>query len=67
MSGATTSTSPRRHCSTATWIIQLSPGGTLTVSAVPAIREPAWIGPQPRVEQPGPSLRLVHGGHPEPG
>ena len=37
--GATTSTSPAWHCSTATWIIQLSPGGTLTVTAVPEI----WV------------------------
>ena len=33
-----TSTSPSVHCSTATWTIQLSPGGRLTVTAVPAIR-----------------------------
>jgi hypothetical protein len=38
--GATTRMSPSWHCSTATWIIQLSPGGTLTVTAVPAIAAP---------------------------
>ena len=32
----TTRTSPSWHCSTATCNIQLSPGGTLTVTAVPA-------------------------------
>ena len=42
--GATTRTSPSAHCSTATWIIQLSPGGTLTVTAVPEIRGPAYTG-----------------------
>src|SRR4026207_2472978 len=36
--------SPSRHCSTATWIIQLSHGATLTVTALPAIRAPAYIG-----------------------
>jgi hypothetical protein len=35
--GATTSTSPAVHCSTATWIIQLSPGATSQVTAEPAI------------------------------
>ena len=40
----TTSTSPFWHCSTATWIIQLSPGCASTVTAGPAICAPAQIG-----------------------
>jgi hypothetical protein len=36
--------SPARHCSTATCSIQLSPGGTDTVTAGPAMRAPAKIG-----------------------
>ena len=32
---------PAWHCSTATWIIQLSAGATLTVTAEPAMRAPA--------------------------
>ena len=40
----TTSTSPLRHCSTATWIIQLSPGCASTVTAGPPIAAPAQIG-----------------------
>ena len=39
-----TSTSPLRHCSTATWIIQLSPGCASTVTAGPPIEAPAQIG-----------------------
>ena len=39
--GATTTTSPSPHCSTATWTIQLSPGGTLTVTADPEMCAPA--------------------------
>src|SRR6476661_2187370 len=39
-SGATINTSPGSHCSTATWIIQLSSGGRLTVTAVPQTRAP---------------------------
>src|SRR5690606_1651295 len=41
---ATTSTSPGRHCSTATWIIRLSPGHDSTVTAVPPIRDPRCTG-----------------------
>ena len=37
----TTSTSPACASSTATWIIQLSPGGTSTVTAEPAAAAPA--------------------------
>ena len=36
--------SPFWHCSTATWIIQLSPGCASTVTAGPAICAPAQIG-----------------------
>jgi 4-hydroxy-4-methyl-2-oxoglutarate aldolase len=36
----TTRTSPFWHCSTATWIIQLSPGCASTVTALPAIAAP---------------------------
>src|ERR1700749_4627315 len=42
--GATTSTSPGLHTSTATWIIQLSPGGTKTVTAGPASDGPGEKG-----------------------
>ena len=41
---ATTRTSPGRHCSTATWIIRLSPGQHSTVTAVPPIRAPGHAG-----------------------
>ena len=42
--------SPGRHCSTAAWIIRLSPGQQTTVTAVPPTREPRWTGriPGPR-------------------
>src|SRR6185369_17199309 len=40
----TTRTSPFWHCSTATWIIQLSPGCASTVTADPAICAPAQTG-----------------------
>lgn len=40
----TTRTSPSRHCSTAAWIIRLSPGQHSAVTAVPPIRAPSWIG-----------------------
>ena len=40
----TTRMSPFWHCSTATWIIQLSPGCASTVTAGPAIEAPAQIG-----------------------
>lgn len=46
----TTRTSPSPHCSTAAWIIRLSPGQLSTVTAVPATRTPCWTG---RI--PGPS------------
>ena len=41
---ATTRTSPGRHCSTATWIIRLSPGQHSTVTAVPPMRAPGQAG-----------------------
>ena len=41
---ATTMTSPLSHCSTATWIIQLSPGWVSTVTAGPATCAPGQIG-----------------------
>ena len=46
----TTMMSPGRACSTAAWIIRLSPGQQITVSAVPAMRAPCWLGriPGPR-------------------
>src|SRR5207237_2132490 len=40
----TTRISPGLHCSTATWIIQLSPGCTSAVTAVPAASPPAQTG-----------------------
>ena len=36
--------SPGWACSTAAWIIRLSPGQQTTVSATPAIRAPCWFG-----------------------
>ena len=39
-----TMTSPGLACSTAAWIIRLSPDQHSTVSAVPAIRAPCWFG-----------------------
>ena len=36
--------SPGLACSTAAWIIRLSPGQHSTVSAVPAMRAPCWFG-----------------------
>ena len=46
----TTRTSPNRHCSTAAWIMRLSPGQQTAVTAVPPIRDPRWTGriPGPR-------------------
>ncbi|MNR08703.1 hypothetical protein D3C85_1248710 [compost metagenome] len=41
---ATTSTSPGWIISTATWIIQLSPGCISAVTALPAMAAPDWIG-----------------------
>src|SRR6476659_1618358 len=41
---ATTSTSPARHCSAATWIIQLSPGCVNAVTTLPATRAPGHAG-----------------------
>ena len=38
--GASTSTFPSRNCSMATCTIQLSPGGALMVTALPAMRAP---------------------------
>jgi hypothetical protein len=40
----TTSMSPGWHCSTATWIIQLSPGCANTVTAVPDASAPLHTG-----------------------
>ncbi|KUN27995.1 hypothetical protein AQJ11_15475 [Streptomyces corchorusii] len=40
----TTRRSPPRHCSTAAWIMRLSPGQDGTVTAVPATRTPCWTG-----------------------
>ena len=40
----TTRMSPGRHCSTATWIIQLSPGCARTVTALPATAAPGPAG-----------------------
>ncbi|AKJ15142.1 hypothetical protein ABB07_35305 [Streptomyces incarnatus] len=40
----TTRMSPAPHCSTAAWIIRLSPGQDSTVTAVPATRTPCWTG-----------------------
>src|SRR5260370_37405640 len=42
--GGTTSRSPGRACSTATWIDQLSPGATSQVSALPATRAGRKMG-----------------------
>ena len=39
----TTRMSPSPHCSTAAWIIRLSPGQDSTVTAVPAMRVPCWL------------------------
>ena len=47
----TTRMSPAPHCSTAAWIIRLSPGQHSTVTAVPAIRAPGWIGRGLRAER----------------
>ena len=62
---ATTSTSPGRHCSTATWIIRLSPGQHSTVTAVPPIRAPGQAGRNSGPEVADPAERLVHGGDAE--
>ena len=43
----TTSRSPGWHCSTAAWIIRLSPGQQTAVTAVPPIRAPRWTGRMP--------------------
>ena len=43
----TTSRSPARHCSAAAWIMRLSPGQHSTVTAVPPIRAPSWMGRSP--------------------
>ena len=43
----TTRRSPARHCSTAAWIIRLSPGQHSAVTAVPPVRAPSWIGRRP--------------------
>src|SRR5512133_3982504 len=60
----TTSRSPPWHCSTAAWIMRLSPGQHSAVTAGPhAVLDRAQAGP----EVPGPADRLVHGGYPELG
>ena len=43
----TTSRSPAWHCSTAAWIMRLSPGQHSAVTAVPPVRVPSWIGRRP--------------------
>ena len=63
----TTSRSPAWHCSTAAWIMRLSPGQHSAVTAVPPVRVPSWIGRRPGPEVPGPADGLVHGGHAELG
>ena len=57
----TTRMSPGRHCSTAAWIIRLSPGQHRTVTAVPPVRAPEIDRPDGRAEVAGPACRLVHG------
>ena len=52
--------SPGCACSTATWIVQLSPGATSQVSALPAILAPK-DGAQSSGEQADAALCLVHG------
>ncbi len=42
--GTTTSTSPSPACSIAAWTMRLSPGAQETVTAVPEIDAPCWIG-----------------------
>ena len=65
--GTTTRTSPSWHCSTATPIIVLSPGATVTVTALPETRTPRWTGLIAGAEQAGAALRLVDGGDAELG
>ena len=65
----TTRMSPGWHCSTATWIIQLSPGCASTVTAVPAASPPCPHRAQVRLHQATAAIGLVHGGdaeHAEP-
>ena len=59
--------SPSRHTSTATWIIQLSPGGTETVTALPAACGAGIDRPHVGGEQALAALRLVDGGDAELG
>ena len=60
---ATTRTSPGRHCSTATWIIRLSPGPAQHRHRGAADARARPGGPELGAEVADPAQRLVHGRH----
>ncbi len=55
--------SPSWHCSTAAWIMRLSPGRHRAVTAVPAMRTSCWTGRNPGPRLPVQAHALVDGGH----
>ena len=57
----TTRISPGLHCSTATWIIQLSPGCTSTVTAVPGASRARPYRTQIGFHQAEAAIGFVHG------
>ena len=61
----TTRMSPGWHCSTATWIIQLSPGCASTVTAVPAASRARPDRAQIGLHQAEAAIGFVHGGDAE--